>query len=287
MLNGFMVALVIHGGLNSKTSFLREYDAYKLSMQKIIAAGYTYLKGHSAQETAIFTCGMLEDDPLLNAGTGSVIQADGIIRMSASLMDGNTKTFSGVINIEKIKNPIEVAAKLQKEKDRVLAGIEANLYVANAGFEEFSTETVERRKEFEEKKAQKTKPMSTVGCVAVDARGNIAAATSTGGKGWEIPGRVGDSPTVAGNYANNFCGISCTGVGEDIISTAAAAAFVTRVSDGMEMHLASEKAIDELKSVNGTAGFIALNKKSEIIVNATEPYLVWARATENGTEIFT
>ena len=282
-----MAALVIHGGLNSKESFEKHYEAYKLSMQRIIAGGYWYLKGHGALETAIYTCKLLEDDPILNAGTGSVIQADGVIRMSASLMDGRSRIFSGVMNIEKVKNPVEVAARLQSEKDRVLAGQQANLYARNIGIPEFDTETPERRREFEEKKSKKVKPTSTGGCVVLDEKGNIAASTSTGGKGWEIPGRVGDSPTTAGNYANALCGVSCTGTGEDIISAAVASSFVTRISDGMDMAKAKARALEELNSIKGSAGFIALNKKAEIITGATEPYLVWAKADEKGTEIFT
>ena len=281
-----MVALVIHGGLNNRDAFEKNRAAYSASMQKIITAGFEYLKGHRALETAIFVTKMLEDDPILNAGTGSVIQSDGIIRMSASIMDGSKKIFSGVINIEKVQNPISIAASLQAENDRVLAGAEANLFAKKIGVPEFDTQTEARRNEFEEKK-NNARPTSTVGCVALDAGGNLAAATSTGGKGWEIPGRVGDSPTVAGNYANAHCAVSCTGTGEDIISVTLASAFVTRVSEGAPMDYAAHKAIEELTEINGSAGFIALNKNGEIITAATQPHMVWALANNEGVEIFT
>src|SRR5690606_20778574 len=101
------------------------------------------------------------------------------------------------------------------------------------GFEKFSTEIPQRREEYNAKLA--ATGTGTVGCVAIDANRNLAAATSTGGKGFEIPGRISDSATVAGNYVNQHCGVSLTGVGEDIVSGAVAAKIVTRVTDGMSL----------------------------------------------------
>jgi L-asparaginase len=112
--------------------------------------------------------------------------------------------------------------------DRVLGGSGATNFARKNGFESFSTEIPQRRTEYEEK--LKSSGTGTVGCVA-DQNGKIAAATSTGGKGFEVPGRISDSATVAGNYA--FCGVSLTGVGEDIMSNATAAKIATRVTDGL------------------------------------------------------
>src|SRR5690606_1574385 len=110
----------------------------------------------------------------------SQIQSDGKIRMSASLMDGTTQKMSGVINIEQIKNPILVAQVLMKEDDRILGGEGANAYAAANGFQTFSTEIPQRRAEYEAK--VQSLGLGTVGCVAIDRRGELAAATSTGGK---------------------------------------------------------------------------------------------------------
>jgi len=127
--------------------------------------------------------------------------------------------------------------------------------------------------------------LGTVGCVALDVFGNLAAATSTGGKGFEIPGRVSDSATTAGNYANAFAGISCTGVGEDIVSGAVASNTVTRVTDGMPLALAVEKTLSELKPFDGFAGVIGISSTGEIYHADTHPYMVWALCDE-GVEIF-
>src|SRR5690606_36471374 len=110
-----------------------------------------------------------------------------------------------------------------------------------------------RRKEYE-KKLNDSIGLGTVGCVALDKDGNIAAATSTGGKGFEIPGRVSDSPTVAGNYANSFAGISCTGIGEDIVSGGLAVKIATRVTDGLSLKEAVDRSFGELLPFNGFAG---------------------------------
>lgn len=282
----YMTAIVIHGGLNSSANFVERKGRYKASLQNIIDLSYEFLRSNSALDTAVFACRLLEDDSMFNAGTGSVIQIDGAIRMSAALMDGRTKIFSGVINIEKVKNPIEIALALQSEQDRVLASAQANLYAKKHGVPEYDTSTSYRRKEFEEQKDEHKKPLSTVGCVVLDRFGNLAAATSTGGKGWEMPGRVSDSPTVAGNFANDYCAVSCTGIGEDIVSVATASSFVTRVTDGISMELAKEKALNELKAIKGSAGFIAINNKGDIITGESEPRVLWAKADKNGTEIF-
>jgi L-asparaginase len=266
--------LIIHGGFFSESS---QSDAVKKSKQDslkhILTRSFDYLKTHSAEETVIYAVEQLENDPLFNAGIGSQIQSDGKIRMSASIMNGESKRFSGVINVENIQNPIRLASELMIEDDRVLGGEGANLYANKLNIPFFSTETEERRKDYEEKvKATRT---STVGCVALDKDGKIAAATSTGGKGFELPGRISDSATVAGNYANDFCGVSCTGVGEDIVSAAVAVKIVTRVSDGFKLVDAFEKTFGELKEFDGFAGAIAIDKFGNFHVQESHPKVVY------------
>ncbi|HYG50191.1 MAG TPA: isoaspartyl peptidase/L-asparaginase, partial [Flavobacteriales bacterium] len=184
--------VIIHGGFFSESSQSAETKTAKQDALKMaVKSAYEYLKTHTALETVVYAVELLENDSLFNAGIGSQIQRDGKIRMSASIMDGKTKKFSGVINIENVKNPVRVAEKLMPYDDRVLGGEGAIAFARKNGFAEFSTEIPQRRKEYEAKIAALR--TSTVGCVALDANGNIAAATSTGGKGFEIPGRISDS----------------------------------------------------------------------------------------------
>jgi L-asparaginase len=277
--------LIIHGGFFSESLTNQEVKKAKQdALDQIVRLGYKYLQEHTAVETAVYTVALLEDSELFNAGTGSQIQSDGKIRLSASLMDGKSVRFSGVINIEEVKNPICIAEKLLRYDDRVLSGKGAQNFARENGFAYYNPETPQRRKEYEQKLSDSIR-LGTVGCVALDVFGNLAAATSTGGKGFEIPGRVSDSATTAGNYANAFAGISCTGVGEDIVSGSLASNMVTRVTDGMPLALAVEKTLGELKPFDGFAGVIGISSAGEIYHADTHPYMVWALYDE-GVEVF-
>ena len=270
-----MSKIIIHGGFFSESSTSLETKiAKQQALLRIVKDSYAYLQNHSALETVVYAVSLLEDDALFNAGIGSQIQSDGKIRMSASLMDGTSQKMSGVINIEAVKNPIQVAQVLLNEEDRILGGSGATNFARKHGFASFSTEIPQRRAEYEAKIA--SFGTGTVGCVALDKEGKIAVATSTGGKGFEIPGRVSDSATVAGNYANEFCGVSLTGVGEDIVSGAVAAKIVTRVTDGFSIEKAFEKTFDELTPFDGFAGAIGIDKQGNIFHQDSHPSMVFA-----------
>jgi len=268
--------IIIHGGFFSESLTNQEIKhAKQEALAEIVQKSYEHLKTHTALQTSVYAVSLLEDCELFNAGLGSQIQSDGKIRLSASLMDGKTERFSGVINIEDVKNAIQVSERLMLEDDRVLSGSGALEYARQNGFEYFNPETPQRRKEYDEK-LNASIGIGTVGCVALDRNGNIATATSTGGKGFEIPGRVSDSATVAGNFANGDAGISCTGVGEDIVSAGLAVKIVTRVTDGMSLADASKKSFEELKPYDGFAGIIGISSVGEIYHCDSHPYMVWA-----------
>lgn len=267
--------IIIHGGFFSESSTnLETKIAKQKALLSIVEQSFHYLQNHNALETAVYAVSLLEDDELFNAGIGSQIQADGKIRMSAALMDAVSQKMSGVINIESVKNPIQVAQKLMEVEDRILGGSGATNYARTNGFQEFSTEIPQRRAEYEAKIV--ANGLGTVGCVVLDQNGKIAVATSTGGKGFEIPGRVSDSATVAGNYCNSFCGVSTTGVGEDIVSGAVATKIVTRVSDGFSIEQAFQKTFEELKTFDGFAGAIAIDQKGNIYHQDSHPTMVFA-----------
>ncbi len=277
--------IIIHGGFFSESDQSNEVKLAKQNSLKDIAQkAHQYLESHSAFDTVAYAVSLLEDDELYNAGIGSQIQSDGIIRMSAAIMDGETQKMSGVINIQDVKNPIFVAKDLMKEDDRVLGGSGAKKYASEQHFDNFSTEIPQRRKEFEAKLNNGGK--GTVGCVAIDKTGKLAVATSTGGKGFEIPGRISDSATVAGNYANEFCAVSCTGVGEDIVSNATATKIVTRVTDGMNLEEAFTKTFAELKTIDGFAGAIALDKNGNVYHQDSYPTMVFASFDGENFEVF-
>lgn len=277
--------LIIHGGFFSESSTtVATKIAKQNALEYIVKASYEYMKTHTALETVVFANVLLEDDELFNAGIGSQIQSDGKIRMSAALMDGNSKKMSGVINIESVKNPILVAQHLMQEDDRILGGDGATHYARQKGFEAFCTEIPQRRAEYEAN--VKSLGTGTVGCVALDALGNIAVATSTGGKGFELVGRISDSATVAGNFANEICGVSCTGVGEDIVSGAVAAKIVTRVTDGQSLEMAFKKTFDELLPFDGFCGAIAIDNEGNVYHQDSHPSMVFASFDGVEFEVF-
>ncbi len=277
--------IIIHGGFFSESSTNHETKVAKQqALERIVKDSYTFLKTHSALETVVYAVSLLEDDELFNAGLGSQIQSDGKIRMSAALMDGSTQKMSGVINIEEVKNPIQVADVLLQYDDRILGGGGATQFARQKGFEKFSTEIPQRRAEYEAKR--KESGTGTVGCVALDINGKLAVATSTGGKGFEIPGRISDSATVAGNYANAFCGVSLTGVGEDIVSNATAVKIVTRVTDGFSLQEAFTKTFSELKPYDGFAGAIAIDHKGNVFHQDSHPSMVFASFDGENCEVF-
>jgi L-asparaginase len=139
--------IIIHGGFFSESS---QSESTKLAKQKalerIVLRSNEYLKSHTALQTVCYAVELLENDDLFNAGTGSQIQSDGKIRMSASVMDGLSKKFSGVINIEQVKNPIRVAEKLFAYDDRVLGGEGATSFARINGFACFDPEIPQRRR---------------------------------------------------------------------------------------------------------------------------------------------
>ena len=268
--------LIIHGGFFSESATNQETKLAKQNaLSEVAQLAYTYLENHTAVETVVYAISLLEDSELFNAGLGSQIQSDGKVRLSASLMDGKSQRFSGVINIQDVKNPIQISQKLLAYEDRVLSGSGALAFARKSGFEYFDPITPQRRTEYEEKLNQQQRT-GTVGCVVLDRNGDLAAGTSTGGKGFEIPCRVSDSATVAGNFANSFAGISCTGVGEDIVNAALAAKIVTRVTDGFTLADACEKSFMEMKEFDGFAGVIGIAKNGDIYHLDSHPNMVWA-----------
>lgn len=268
--------LIIHGGFFSESATNQETKKAKQdALAEIAELSYEYLKSNTALQTVAYAVSLLENNVLFNAGLGSQIQSDGKVRLSASIMDGKTQKFAGVINIQDVQHPIQVASLLLKQEDNVLSGDGAINFARKNGHAYFNPVTEQRQSEYEQKLNQLNR-QGTVGCVALDTDGNIAAGTSTGGKGFEIPCRVSDSATVAGNFANKFAGISCTGVGEDIVSVALSASIVTRVTDGFTLKQACDKSFAELKAIDGFAGVIGITADGELYHTDSHPYMVWA-----------
>jgi L-asparaginase len=264
-----MKRIIIHGGCGAIEDKNTSFETYHKHLVAIVETAYTMLeKTNNAIECAIFAANLLEDDTVFNAGTGSKVQQDGQIRMSASYMDSIKNRFAGVINIQNIRYPSQVAYALSKEKHTVLAsGCATRFAQQHLNMPQHNPLTENRWLEYLENKPGTT---GTIGVVVLDDHGVICAITSTGGIGYETPGRVGDSPTVAGNYASSLMGISCTGIGEEIINKAIATKIHTRVLDGMSLSDSINKTIAESDLDHEYIGLIALDKFGNIYSGSTK-----------------
>ena len=294
--------LIIHGGAGGHLQSEKGETIVRQALHSIVEEVYSLLTdGVSAIDGVIRGCQLLEDQPIFNAGTGSVLQSDGQIRMSAALMDGAKQRFSGVINVSRVQHPIELAKFLQNQDDRVLSDYgaaellrELNVPIYDPLVDIRLQEWIQERNDnFDKQMAgviaeeELTIPhqprKGTIGVVALDCRGKIAAGTSTGGKGLERIGRVSDSAMPAGNYADASAGVSCTGIGEDIMEECLAARVVIRVTDGMSLSDAMQKSMAECRDRQRDLGAIAIAADGIISWGKTSEVIL--AAYHNGTKI--
>lgn len=313
--------LVIHGGagtlLPEKMSAETE-KAYRQKLEEALQAGYNSLKNNqSSVDAVIAAIQVMEDSPLFNAGKGAVMTHEGKNELDASIMDGETRNAGAVAGVSTIKSPIRAArAVMEKSGHVMLSGKGAEEFAAQQGLEIVSPDYfwTERRWENLQKtlkrdsnrdeldhdeKQTSLKPVmdeldnkfGTVGAVARDKKGNLAAGTSTGGMNNKRFGRIGDSPIIgAGNYANDQVAISCTGWGEFYIRTVAA---YNTASQMKHLHLdvqqASQNVIDEIGDLGGTGGMIAIGKDGNIAMPFNTAGMYRGTVDENGkikVEIF-
>lgn len=284
-------AIAIHGGAGviDKDAPAEKRRAYEESLKQALAIGRDELaKGGTAMDACEKVVRFLEDDPKFNAGKGAVYNAEGKHELDASVMDGATLGCGAVASVRTVKNPISLARLVMEKSGHVmLIGDGAEQFsdsLGGAAVERVPNtyfDTPERyealQKKLEERKAKESpraaggggaanKSRSTVGCVCLDTKGNLAAATSTGGLTAKRYGRVGDSPIIgAGTYANNkSCAVSCTGTGEEFIRHTVARDIAALMEyKGMSAKAAAEELVfRKLQPDDG--GVIVVSKTGEI-----------------------
>ena len=295
-------SIIIHGGAGvQKKNWTAEQE--KEVRQTINAAALTGKKilemGGSSLDAVETVIRMLEDAPLFNAGKGAVFTNEGTNELDASIMDGSNLKAGAVAAVTRIKNPISLA-RLVMEKSKHVMLIES-------GAEEFAKENgmtlvdpkyfftqrrwdeLQKEKQKEQKQSQtQKKELGTVGCIALDIHGNIAAGTSTGGTTNKRLGRVGDSPIIgAGTYANNLtCGVSCSGAGEFFMRTVAAYEVSALMEHkNLSVEEAAKQVLATITKLGGDGGLIALDSHGKTTVQFNTEGMTTAYLDDAGNPV--
>jgi L-asparaginase / beta-aspartyl-peptidase len=277
-----MISIAIHGGAGviTRSSLSAEDEAaYRADLARALDAGYEVLQaGGDSLDAVTAAVRILEDSPLFNAGRGAVFNHEGINELDASIMDGRTLKAGAVAGVRHVRNPVDLARRVMERSPHVL--------LSGAGAEEFALEQglelVPRKYFFTERRWQQLERaragdklgaaalgyFGTVGAVARDSRGNLAAATSTGGMTNKRWGRVGDSPIIgAGNYADNdSCAVSATGSGEFFIRSVLAHEISALMKyRGLAVEEAARQAVRErLQGIGGDGGVIVVDREGNV-----------------------
>lgn len=301
--------IVIHGGAGTilKENMSAEMEqAYREKLAEAVATGHAILKaGGTSQDAVEQTIHVMENSPLFNSGKGAVLTADESIALDASFMDGKTLDAGAIAGVKHIKNPISAAIKVMNNSPHVmLAGAGADQFAAEQGLDTVpeSYFITERRfdalKRVQEKEANKNlsfnaveeqyfknQRIGTVGCVALDLQGNLAAGTSTGGmtnKKWD---RIGDAPIIgAGTYANNAsCGVSATGWGEFFIRSVVAHDIAALVEyKNLSIQDASKIVLQKVKDLGGDGGVVVLDSRGNVAMEFNTPGMYRAHMNASG-----
>ena len=284
-----MVGLAIHGGAGGDGPWKgpTDLDPQRIAcMHNVLSTVGSMLEsGLDALEAVTIAVEMMENEPLFNAGIGSVIAADGSVTMDASIMRGSDSAAGSVVNVTKIRHPIR-AAKMALDNNWpvMLNGAAADEFAIKNGVEEVEQEwliTDLRKAQWQKWKDANSRPgstdeddsamldhdegMGTVGAVAIDKNGILAAGTSTGGMTGKPDGRIGDTPIIgAGTWADQKVAVSCTGVGEAFIRTCAAHEVATRLRLGESLENACKNMLDMVAPLGGRGGVIAIDSDGNI-----------------------
>lgn len=277
-------ALVVHGGAGADPAQMQseEVQAIRSRIETVLREGLARLKaGRPSLEVVEQAVRSLEDDPWFNAGRGAVLNADGEAELDASIMNGANLRCGAVASVRRCRNPITLARwVLEKTPHVLLVGPGADRFGDEMGLEMVDNDyfiTDRARRDLRKKQG-------TVGCVALDQEGHLAAATSTGGLTNKRPGRVGDSPVIgAGTYADDrSCAVSCTGVGEEFIRRHVASQISARMR---YTNVSLQEAVRQTFAdglPDDVGGVIALNRKAEWVLHFNTPGMSRGAADSEG-----
>jgi beta-aspartyl-peptidase (threonine type) len=292
--------LMIHGGSGAMRPDRLPPDTEqkaRAALNAALDAGVGLLAaGGDALDAVEAAARVLEDDPVFNAGRGSALTVDGIAECDAALMDGRDRRAGAVAGLRTTRSPISAARAVMEQSPHVLlTGPEADRFAQDRGLEQVSNDwfvTPERRAQLDKVMAagghfDADIKFGTIGAVAVDAHGHIAAATSTGGLTAKRWGRIGDSPLIgAGTYADDrSCAMSGTGLGEAFMRAVAGHQLAMRVLNGEVLQDALDAVLEDVKTMGGTGGMIAVTPSGEAAWGFTTPGMYRGVASDGGERV--
>jgi L-asparaginase / beta-aspartyl-peptidase len=299
-----MYSIAIHGGAGAMPHDVLTSErerAYRGGLESALDSGYAVLeRGGSSLDAVSTAVRILEDDPLFNAGHGAALTRDGAAELDAAIMDGKQQRAGAVASVRHVKNPVDLARRvMEKSRHVLLVGPGAEEFALEEGIPLVPNEyfrTAERQQQLDSTRSGQrvseliASPQGTVGAVALDIDGNLAAATSTGGMTNKRQGRVGDSPIIgAGTYAKNgICAVSATGHGEYFIRAVAAYHICSAVEHrGLSLEAAAREMLHGiLQGLGGDGGIIAVSGGGRIVMDfSTEGMFRGARDSAGRREV--
>ena len=292
-LNASNYALVIHGGAGWFSDMsTEEVEGIKNGLKEALDIGYEILEsGGSSTDAVVEAIVVLEDNELFNAGKGAVYTSELKQELDASIMVGRNNDAGAVASVTNVKNPIRLARYVMEETKHVMFSSKGAERVAkDAGLEIVYPNYFYQKNRLDDAKRIKKEnsKMGTVGVVAIDKDGNIAAGTSTGGMTNKMPGRIGDSPIIgAGTWAeNNVCGVSATGHGEFFIRFNVANEICDLIKyKSKDVNEAAEIVIENLKSIGADGGVIVLDAEGNAAMTFNTPAMARAYKNSKGEEL--
>ena len=283
--------IVVHGGAGwSHGTSDEKQHAIKSGLKKALDTGFSILQsGGSSLDAVEAAIVILEDNPVFNAGRGSVYTAEEKQEMDASIMSGNDQDAGAVASVSRVKNPIKLARYIMEHTEHVMmAGPGAEKIAEQGRLELVDPSYFYSEDKLKRVRKQQAKKNSTVGALAIDKLGNIAAGTSTGGRSNKLPGRIGDSPIIgAGTWAqNNVCGVSGTGHGEYFIRYNVAREICARMEYlNLSVGEASAQVIGQLTAIGIEGGVIVLDKNGNISMEFNTDGMARAFRNSKGDEM--
>ena len=286
------IAMAVHGGAFASPE--APLAAYREGCERALAAGVELLEGGgSAVDAVVAAVSRLEDDELFDAGRGSFLDEDGVVRLDAGIMCGSSLRTGSVASVAGVPNPVTLARAVMESEHAVLVGEGASRFAERAGVTTCDAEAlvIPREQERWERLGGKTDPDwvrslfgDTVGAVAVDRRGQVASATSTGGSPLKPLGRVGDSPFVgAGLYADSLQGAaSASGHGELLIPLVWCKTAVDLLADSDSPTVAANRAVAHLARLEAKGGIILVDRRGDVGVGWNTPYFSFATRGADG-----